>query len=70
MLDVFAEFESDNIQQRTKSGIEAARKRGRLTISLKIKHHVHLLFETGERVTDIAKEFGIRKSTVYKILKE
>ncbi|MGG3451076.1 recombinase family protein [Domibacillus aminovorans] len=30
MLAVFAEFERDIIQQRTKAGLEAARKRGRL----------------------------------------
>jgi len=30
MLAVFAEFECDIIQQRTKAGLEAARKRGRL----------------------------------------
>lgn len=30
MLAVFAEFERDIIQQRTKAGLEAARKRGRI----------------------------------------
>ncbi len=30
MLAVFAEFERDIIQQRTKAGLESARKRGRV----------------------------------------
>lgn len=74
MLAVFAEFERDIIQQRTKAGLEAARKRGRVggrpAIDDKIKKHVRALFEAGESATDIAKEYGIGRATVYKIIKE
>lgn len=74
MLAVFAEFERDIIQQRTKAGLEAARKRGRTggrpAIDEKTKKHVRALFEAGESASDIAKEYGIGRATVYKIMKE
>lgn len=73
MLAVFAEFERDIIQQRTKAGLEAAKKRGRLggrpAIDADTKRRIVKLFEAGESAADIAKEFGIGRSTVYKILK-
>lgn len=74
MLAVFAEFERDIIQQRTKAGLEAAKMRGRVggrpAIDEKTKKHVRALFESGESANDIAKEYGIGRATVYKILKE
>ncbi|QSB11976.1 recombinase family protein [Lysinibacillus fusiformis] len=74
MLAVFAEFERDIIQQRTKAGLEAARKRGRVggrpAIDEKVKKHVIALYEAGESATDIAKEYGIGRATVYKIINE
>lgn len=73
MLAVFAEFERDIIQQRTRAGLESARKRGRIggrpAIDEKTKKRVRALFETGESATDIAKEYGIGRATVYKIIK-
>lgn len=72
MLAVFAEFERDIIQQRTKAGLEAARKRGRIggrpAVDEKTKRHIMALFNAGESAIDIAKEFGIARSTVYKVL--
>lgn len=74
MLAVFAEFERDIIQQRTKAGLESARKRGRVggrpAIDEKTKKKVKALFEAGESATDIAKEYRIGRATVYKILKK
>lgn len=74
MLAVFAEFERDIIQQRTKAGLEAARKRGRVggrpAIDVKVKKHVKALFNAGESAPDIAKEYGIGRATVYKIINE
>lgn len=73
MLAVFAEFERDIIQQRTKAGLEAARKRGRTggrtAIDEKVKKKVRALFEAGESAKHIAKEYGIGRATVYKIIK-
>lgn len=74
MLAVFAEFERDIIRQRTKAGLEAARKRGKVggrpTIDEKTKRQVTALFNAGESATDIAKEYGIGRATVYKIVNE
>lgn len=74
MLAVFAEFERDIIQQRTKAGLEAARKRGKVggrpAIDNKIKRQVITLFSSGESAADIAKEYGIGRATVYKIVNE
>lgn len=74
MLAVFAEFERDIIQQRTKAGLESARKRGRVggrpAIDDKTKKRVRALFEAGESANDIAKEYGIGRATVYKIIKQ
>ncbi|WP_409366804.1 recombinase family protein [Lysinibacillus sp. 38-6] len=74
MLAVFAEFERDIIQQRTKAGLEAARKRGRVggrpAIDDRVKKRVRTLFKSGESANDIAKEYGIGRATVYKIINE
>lgn len=74
MLAVFAEFERDVIQQRTKVGLEAARKRGRVggrpAIDENTKKRVETLYKLGESATDIAKEYNIGRATVYKIINE
>lgn len=74
MLAVFAEFERDIIQQRTKAGLEAARKRGKVggrpAIDEKTKRMVIKLFNAGESATDLAKEYGISRASVYKIINE
>ncbi|MFK5708394.1 MULTISPECIES: helix-turn-helix domain-containing protein [Lysinibacillus] len=71
---MLAEFEHDFIQQQTKAGLEVVRKRGRLggrpVIDADTKHRIIKLFESGESATNIAKEYGIGRSTVYKVLKE
>ncbi|QCR33578.1 recombinase family protein [Lysinibacillus sp. SGAir0095] len=74
MLAVFAEFERDIIQQRTKAGLEAARKRGKVggrpAIDDKTKRQVVTLFNAGESAIDISKEYAIGRATVYKIVNE
>lgn len=74
MLAVFAEFERDIIQQRTRAGLEAARKRGRFggrpKVEESIKRKVVALFVSGESAIDIAKEYGISRATVYNIINE
>lgn len=62
MLAVFAEFERDIIQKRGRLG-------GRPAIDADTKRRIVKLFESGESAADIAKEYGIRSSTIYKILK-
>ena len=74
MLAVFAEFERSIIQERTQAGLQAARKRGRVggrpTVDDDTKRRVRKLYSAGESANDIAKEYGIGRSTVYKIIKE
>ena len=74
MLAVFAEFERDIIQQRTVEGLKAARKRGKVggrpKISQKTKQRVITLYQAKESATDIAKEYGISRATVYNIINE
>ena len=74
MLAVFAEFERDIIQQRTLAGLEAARKRGktggRPKVDNKTKQRVIALYQAKESATDIAKEYGISRATVYNIVND
>ncbi|AXI00555.1 recombinase family protein [Sporosarcina sp. PTS2304] len=74
MFGMLAEFERDIIQQRTRAGLEAARRRGRVggrpAIDVDTKRRIVKLFNSGESASDIAKEYGIGRSTVYKIMKE
>lgn len=74
MLAVFAEFERGMIQERTLAGLQSARKKGnfggRPTIEEKTKKHIRTLYKAGESATSIAKEFGVGRSTVYKIINE
>ncbi|MBM7581085.1 recombinase family protein [Jeotgalibacillus terrae] len=74
MLSVFAQFERSLIQERTKAGLEAARRRGKVggrpTLSRNTKGSIITLFNQGHSASDIAKEYGIGRSTVYKVIKE
>ncbi|WP_340083819.1 recombinase family protein [Siminovitchia sp. FSL H7-0308] len=74
ILAVFAEFERDIISERTRAGLDAAKRRGRTggrpALDNKTKRQVIALYEAGESATDIAKEYGIGRSTIYKILNE
>lgn len=74
MLAIFAEFEREMIRERTVAGLEAARRRGRVggrpTVSADVKRRVRALYDAGESAIDIAKDQGIGRSTVYKILKD
>ncbi|MED4534846.1 recombinase family protein [Metabacillus fastidiosus] len=74
MLSAFAEFERAIIQERTRAGLESARKKGRTggrpPLKEDTKRRIVKLVKDGERATDIAKEYGIARSTVYKILNE
>lgn len=74
MLAVFAEFERDIIVERTKAGLESARRQGRTggrpALDERTKRHIVSLHKSGERAVDIAKEYGVGRSTVYKVLKE
>lgn len=74
MLSVFAEFEKDIISERTKAGLESAKRQGRTggrpAVDERTKRQIRALYECGERAVDIAKEFNIGRSTIYKVLRE
>lgn len=74
MLAVFAEFERSIIQERTVAGLTAARKRGRTggrpSLKESTKKAIVSLYNADHSASDIAKEYGIARSTVYKVLNE
>jgi DNA invertase Pin-like site-specific DNA recombinase len=74
----FAEFERDLIRERTKSGLEAARARGRkggrrqgMTKEAEQKAILAETYYKEEKmgVNQIAKEIGVSKMTLYKYLR-
>ena len=74
LMGAVAEFEREMIRERTKAGLEAARAKGnvggRPTVDERTRRQIVALKQSGERAVDIAKEYGIARSTVYKILNE
>lgn len=74
MIAVFAEFERNLVSERTKAGLDSARRQGRTggrpALTESKKKQIVKLIQSGERASDIAKEYGIGRSTVYKVLKE
>lgn len=73
MMGALAEFERSLIQERTRAGLEAAKKRGaRLgrppaLSPEKLKHARHLI-DGGERPDAVAKTLGVGRSTLYRKL--
>jgi putative DNA-invertase from lambdoid prophage Rac len=72
MLAVFAEFERDILRDRVKAGIAQARKEGRphgrpVTAGLHIKE-VKKLFRKGMSKREIAKQVGISRTSVRRLL--
>ncbi|EGQ9125409.1 recombinase family protein [Vibrio parahaemolyticus] len=67
-----AEFERNLISERTRAGLKAARARGRLggrkpKLSQKqIKHISTLLKDPTTCISDVAKEYGVSRTTIYK----
>lgn len=67
-----AEFERNLIKERTKAGLAAARARGRLggrkkALDEKQLREIRALFRDPDvSVTDIAKRYGVSRTTIYK----
>ncbi|SDP07213.1 Site-specific DNA recombinase [Paenibacillus sp. yr247] len=74
MIAVFAEFERNLIVERTKAGLESARKKGKIggrpALTESKKRTILSLYNSGISATDIAKEQKIGRSTIYKIINE
>jgi DNA invertase Pin-like site-specific DNA recombinase len=72
MLSVFAEFERDILRDRVKAGIAQARKEGKphgrpLSAALHIRR-IHELFGKGVSKREIAKQLGISRTSVRRLL--
>ena len=68
MISAMAELEAEIIRQRVKSGLEAARKRGK--IGKKQERAMRRIYKTGEMsVLDICRSFGISSPTFYEYRK-
>ena len=64
-----AEFERDRISERTKEGLEAARKRGRVggrpsALSIEQKIEVRKMRDEGRSIPEIARLFAVSQMTV------
>lgn len=72
ILAIFAEFERDLLQERVRAGIAQARKQGkphgRPASALEHKHLVHQLYTQGHNKSQIAKQLGISRTSVIRIL--
>ncbi|MEB7999159.1 recombinase family protein [Staphylococcus saprophyticus] len=74
MMSAFAELEANLLSERTKKGLDAARARGRKggrhSLPDHKKREIKFLYDeqklTGE---EIAKQTGVSRSTVYRIVK-
>ncbi len=72
MLAVFAEFERDMLRERVKAGIAHARAQGKphgrpKTAAIK-KEEVRALYERGYNKSQIARELGISRTSVRRLL--
>lgn len=78
MLGAVAELERANIKQRTKEGIEIAKKKGRYmgrkagSIELKKEDikQFKKFYNLGMSKTDLATQFKVARSTIYRWIKE
>ena len=67
-----AEFERNLIRERTRAGLEASRARGRFggrkpKLDAKQAREIRaLLRDPGVKVTDVAKRYGVSRTTIYK----
>lgn len=73
MLGAFAEFERSLIGQRRKEGLEAARKRGkqigrRKSLSDEDLSEIVQKLSKGVPKSDLAKEYGVSRTTLYAAL--
>ena len=74
MLGAFAQFERELIKQRQAEGIAKAKERGaystvgRKGLSADVINEIKALSGSGVGATQISKDLGIGRSTVYKVL--
>ena len=74
MFGALAEFERNQIRERTQAGLAAARARGRKggrprKLNPEQQKQIRILSKSGTPITDIAQSFGVSRVTVYKTIK-
>ena len=76
MVGVFAEFEREMIRERTKAGLERARKKGRHPgrkpkLSEDQRQEIRALVASGRRSeAETARIFGVHRSTISRVVRE
>ncbi|MEM9371289.1 MAG: recombinase family protein [Pseudomonadota bacterium] len=76
MVGVFAEFEREMIRERTRAGLERARKKGRHTgrrpkLSDDQRQEIRDLVLSGKRTeAEAARLFGVHRSTISRFMRE
>lgn len=75
MIGSFAEYEREMIRERTRAGLEAARRRGRIggrrpALNAEQRNAaVHMVTHEGRTITDVARLFDVHASTVSRLIK-
>lgn len=75
MLGVFAEFETNLRKERQLAGIAAAKAKGkhlgrRSILTQDQKKQIRIKSKAGSNPTNLSKEYGVSRATIYGILKE
>ena len=75
MLGVFAEFETNLRKERQMAGINAAKERGehldrKPSLTLTQKTEIRTKNKNGMSPSQLSKEYGVSRGTIYNILKE
>ncbi len=76
MVGVFAEFEREIIRERTRAGLERARKKGRHPgrkpkLSTEQRQEIRDLVNSGKRTeAEAARLFGVHRSTINRLMRE
>lgn len=75
MVGVFAEFEREMLRERTKKGLEHARKEGRVggrkpkLKEIQIEEIKHLIQSERKRAPEVARLFNVHPATIYRLIK-
>lgn len=74
IMGALAEFERDLIRERTKAGMQAAKRRGKHigrppALSEGQKQHIQLLMAEGKTYADMADIFGVSPNTIYRYIR-
>ena len=76
MVGVFAEFEREMIRERTRAGLERARKKGRHPgrkpkLSGDLRREIRDLVRSGKRTeAEAARLFNVHRSTISRVMRE